>query len=56
MIIISIIFIKFHNDSYNIQLKHHNTDTQQKEQYTCHAPLSTNIFFNGSNYAILQIQ
>ena len=28
------------------ELKHHNTDTQQKEQYTCHAPLSTNIFFN----------
>ncbi len=26
------------------ELKHHNTDTQQKEQYTCHAPLSTNIF------------
>lgn len=26
-------------------LKHHNTDTQQKEQYICHAPLSTNIFF-----------
>lgn len=20
-------------------LKHHNTDTQQKEQYICHAPL-----------------
>lgn len=26
-------------------LKHHNTDTQQKEQYICHAPLSK-IYFS----------
>lgn len=45
MIIISIIFIKFHMIHIIFALKHHNTDTQQKEQYICHAPLSTNIFF-----------